>query len=135
MQVMGISGESREAFASCQVVHGNTVCVWSALVVKAKFNAVLDSHRSNLANLISLALKVAVATVTSYGYTALRDITGITVVTFPTFADRPVKPANAVCVGATPSLDAGSGAVLDASRIGQAAVALRTVGILDADVE
>lgn len=134
-QVMGISGKSREAFASCQVVHSNTVCIRSAFVVKTKFNAVLDSHRSNLANLISLAVKVAVATVTSYGYAALRDITRITVVTFPTFADRPVKPANAVCIRAAASLDAGSGAVLDASRIGKAAVALRTVGILDADVE
>lgn len=46
-----------------------------------------------------------------------------------------MKPANAVRIGAAASLDASSGAVLDASRIGKAAVALCTIGILETDIE
>lgn len=114
-QVVGISGKSREAFASCQMVHGNAVCIRSTFVIKTEFNAVLDSHSSDLANLVALAVVVAVATVTGYGCAALQEITGVSIVTFSAFTDRPVKPANAVCIGATASLDAGSGTVLNTS--------------------
>lgn len=134
-QVVGISSKSWETFASCQVIHGNAVCIRPTFIIETKFDAVLDSNRSDFANLIPLAVEVAVATVTRYGRAALREITWIAVVTFSTLADRPVKPANAVRIGAAAGLDASSGAVLDASRIGKAAVALCTIGILETDIE
>lgn len=134
-QVVGISGESREAFASSQVVHGNAVCIRPTFIIETKFNAVFDSHRSDLANLISLAVMVAVATVTRYGRAALQEIARIAVVTFSTFADRPVKPANAVRIGAAAGLDASSGTIPDASRIGKTAITFGTVGILYADIK
>lgn len=134
-EIVRIASEPWETLASCKVVHGNAVCIWPAFVVKTEFNAVLDSYRSDFAYLITFAVKVAVATVAKYWCAALCWVTRVPVVTLPTFADRPVKPSNAVRVRATAGFEAGPRTVFDSPRVRKAAIALCTVCILDAGVE
>lgn len=134
-EIVRIASESWETLASCQVVHGNAVCIWSAFIVETEFNAVLDSYRSDLADLITLAVKVTVATVAKYWCATLCRVTRVPIVTLPTFTDRPVKPSNAVCVGAAAGFEAGPRTVLDTPRVRKAAVALCAVCVLDAGVE
>lgn len=134
-KVVGIAGKPGKTLASGQVVHGDAVGVRSALIVEAKLDAVLDSYGRHLANLVALAVNVAVAPVTSYGHAALSQVAGVSVVASLTFAHWSVKPSDAVGVGTAAGLDASPGAVLDASRVGQAAIALGTIGVLHANVE
>lgn len=132
---MGVASKPWKTLTSGQVVHGDAVGVRSALVVEAEFDAVLDSHRCHFADLVALAVDVAVAPVASYGHAALSQVAGVSVVARLTFAHRPVEPPDAVSVGTAAGLDGGPGAVLDASRVGQAAVALSAVRVLHANVE
>lgn len=134
-KVVGIAGKPGKTLASSQMVHGDAVGIRSTLVVEAKLDAVLDSNGRHLADLVALAVNVAVAPVTSYGHAALSQVAGVSVVARLTFAHRSVKPSDAMGVGTAAGLDASPGAVLDASRVRQAAITLSTISILHANVE
>lgn len=134
-EVMRVAREPGQTLAGRQVVHSDAVGVGPALVVQAELDAVLDAHLRQLAHLVALTVNVAVAPVERDGRAAAGKVAGVAVVSLPALADGFVHPANAMRVGSAPSLAASPRAVLDPARVGEAAVALWAVCVVEALVE
>lgn len=129
---MWVASEPGQTLAGREVVHGDAVGVGPALVVQAELDAVLDAHLRQLAYLVALAVDVAVAPVERDGRAASGEVAGVSVVPLSALADRLVHPADAMRVGPAPCLAAGPCAVLDPACVGEAAVTLRTIRIVEA---
>lgn len=134
-QVVWVARKSGKALTSCQMIHGNTVGVWSTLIVETKLDAVLYANLRQLAHLVALAVDVAVTSVEWDGRTAASEVPRIAIVPLTTLADGFVHSANAVCVGAASGLATGPCTVLDSARVGKAAVTLRAVRVVEAFIE